>query len=111
MPYLYLFIVEAFIINDSQYNNFFFDLLKSISLKGWSRIGILKSNDTPIAYEYSVNYFGFVKQLKASFDKSYSQYSPGSLLITDGLKGFFQDKQKEKTSKGVLDQETLWKGF
>ena len=35
------------------------------------------------------------KQLKATFDKSYSQFSPGSLLITDGLKEFFQDEVKE----------------
>jgi len=96
-------------INDVQYNHFYFDLAKSLSQNGWLRIFILKASDKPIAYEYCVDYYGYVIGLKTSYDKSYERLSPGKYMIPTVFEKLFQEGAKEVDMLwGDLEYKKKW---
>ncbi|HQU16089.1 MAG TPA: GNAT family N-acetyltransferase [Gammaproteobacteria bacterium] len=56
---------------------------------GWLSIWILYLSDTPVAMEYQIIHDGTVHALRADFDESYGQYSPGSYLNWKILESLF----------------------
>jgi len=77
--------------DNEQNHHFYIELAKVISKKGWLRIWVLIVNDIPVAYDYHVDYFGNIKTLKGSYDKTFAEFSPGSLLTWKAHQLFFEE--------------------
>lgn len=99
-------------IDDEHNNHFYFELAKVISQKNWLRIWVLKVDEIPVAYDYHVDYFGNIKTLKGSYDKTFAEFSPGSLLSWKVHQLFFQEgAEGVDLLWGNLDYKQKWTNF
>ncbi|MCZ6703708.1 MAG: GNAT family N-acetyltransferase [Ignavibacteria bacterium] len=96
-------------LDDEENHHFYFELAKVISEKRWLRVWVLKIDDIPIAYDYHIDYFGNIKTLKGSYDKTFAAFSPGSLLSWKAHQLFFQEgAEGVDLLWGNLDYKQKW---
>ena len=89
----------------------FFETLTQVAgEKGWLLIWVLKVNDVSVAMEYDLVANGQVYALRADFDESFSEYSPGTYLETEILRRLFEDSQYEVyyTGPGLNEYKLQW---
>lgn len=83
-------------ITSTEENIKFFKALAEESNKnGLLNIWTLDINDTPIAYEYHLSYKNRVYALRADYNESYSENSPGSVLDMNIIKNYFESNLAE----------------
>jgi CelD/BcsL family acetyltransferase involved in cellulose biosynthesis len=76
--------------------------------KEWVEIWTLKKGDVPIAFEYHIKYKDIVYPIRADYDETYRDLSPGSVLEYTILKDIFTSKtQKVYDSCGHTYQYLL----
>jgi CelD/BcsL family acetyltransferase involved in cellulose biosynthesis len=77
----------------SKENKYFFEELSSAAgNKGWLNIWLLNIKDNhPIAYEYHLKYKNKAYALRADFDETYRDFTPGSVLEYKILEETFND--------------------
>jgi CelD/BcsL family acetyltransferase involved in cellulose biosynthesis len=63
--------------------------------KEWVEIWTLKKGDLPIAFEYHIKYKDIVYPIRADYDETYRDLSPGSLLEYTILKDIFTNKTQK----------------
>ena len=70
----------------------FFELLGDVSeSRGWLRAWVLKTNGTPIAMEYDLEHKGKIYALRADFDETHKECSPGAYLEFRIIQSLFGD--------------------
>jgi hypothetical protein len=97
------------ICSQQETKNFFQVLTNLASKEGWLLIGLLKTQDVPIAMEYDLLYEGRVYALRADYDESFSEYSPGAYLEYEILKASFDGGLIEySTGPGLNAYKLKW---
>jgi CelD/BcsL family acetyltransferase involved in cellulose biosynthesis len=81
---------EIAIASQSEAERFFEVLTDMASQQGWLFVWLLKVDTFPIAMEYDLAYAGRVYALRADFDESYKELSPGSFLEYHIIKYLFE---------------------
>ncbi|MDD5775401.1 MAG: GNAT family N-acetyltransferase [Candidatus Omnitrophica bacterium] len=77
-------------------NRDFFEILTDIAeKKGWLHLWILKVEGKGIAYEYALEYKNTMYAIKADFDETYRELSPGKMLHAYVMKYCFEHGLKE----------------
>ena len=76
-------------------NRFFAALTDAAGAKGLLLIWILKVDGAPIAMEYDLEVFGKVYALRADYDETYKEYSPGAYLEYQIVKSLFKEGYQE----------------
>lgn len=87
-------------INSVRYNNFFQEFPLSVSHLGWIHLWFLKLNDKYIAYDYNICYKDKVICMKGSYDKNYSDYGPGQILLSKEIEYYINN--------GITEFNLLW---
>jgi len=101
---------EKIAISSSKDNrNFFSELSKIASQKGWLSIWLLNLNGQPIAFEYHVKYKGKVYALRAAYIVEYQEVSPGSVLDKYIIEHLFRgDFAEYDLGPGVVFYKMRW---
>ena len=88
----------------------FFEALTDLAgQKGWLLVWLLKVDGVPIAMEYDLSYKGKVYALRADFDESYKEYSPGVYLEYHIIKTLFEERYHEyHTGPGLNTYKLHW---
>jgi CelD/BcsL family acetyltransferase involved in cellulose biosynthesis len=81
-------------INSVGYRDFYREFAEEAGKKGWFRLWVLKVDGKSVAYDYHVEFEGYVETLKGSYDEDYSDCSPGNLLTWRECEHFFQNGAK-----------------
>ncbi len=80
-------------LNNPRINNFYNKISNSFGKKGAITLWLLKKGDKPIAFEFHLNYKGVVYPVRADYDESFGDLSPGSVLEYNILKTLFAEGQ------------------
>jgi len=59
--------------------------------RGWLRIGLLKAQDQPIAFQYNVCYGHTMYDLKPGYNQEFRRYSPGHVLTAFMIRRAFKE--------------------
>lgn len=94
------------IASTQQSRRFYERLAQNTSERGWLNISLLRLNNKPIAFHYSLKYCNQLLLLKTEYDLEYKAYSPGHLIQKDVLKQCFLERLREFD---FLGQTMLWK--
>lgn len=86
---------------------FFESLTQAASRNGWLFAWLLRLNGTPIAMEYDLAYRGRVYALRADYDESHRQLSPGAYLEYQIVRRLFEEGYQEYNSGPGLDSYKL----
>ncbi len=78
-------------INSVKYNNFFQEFPESVSQLGWVHLWFLKLNDEYVAYDFNLCFKDRVICLKGSFDKRYSDYGVGQILLFNEIEYYIKN--------------------
>jgi len=90
-------------------SRFFEALTDAAGPKGLLRIWILKVDGTPIAMEYDLEVLGKVYALRADYDETYKEYSPGAYLEYQIVKSLFKEGYEEyNTGPGLNTYKLHW---
>lgn len=77
----------------------FYQALMQAEMPGWQpAINLLKADGQPIAAQFQVASSSCISLLKIAFDESWSDYSPGSLILEDCLLASFNKKEAKQLS-------------
>ena len=100
---------EIAIASQSEAERFFEVLTDIASQQGWLFVWLLKVDTFPIAMEYSLAYAGKVYALRADFDESYKDLSPGTFLEHHIIKRLFEEGYCEYNfGPGLNDYKLNW---
>ncbi len=83
------------IAHTAENKRFFENLCALACKKDWLNIWLLKINGEPAAYEYHLTYKNRAYALRADFDESYKQVSPGAALNALIIKKYFENGLRE----------------
>ncbi len=70
---------------------FLFGLVDAFGDTQAVQVWIIRKSDKPVAYEIHLIFDGVVYPLRADYDESFKQYSPGSILEYTALKALFDE--------------------
>ncbi|MEW5977990.1 MAG: GNAT family N-acetyltransferase [Acidobacteriota bacterium] len=88
---------------------FFSALTETAAIRGWLMVWLLKVKDQPVAVEYDLADGKQVFALRADFDQSYKEYSPGSFLEFQIIKTLFDEGFSEYfTGPGLNAYKLHW---
>lgn len=88
---------------------FFSELTRLASDEKWLMVWFLRIDGVPVAMEYDLQYNGKVYGLRADYDESYNNISPGSYLNYHIIKTLFDDRYLEyDMGPGMNDYKTHW---
>lgn len=88
---------------------FFRSLTRVASARKWLMVWLLKVDGVPIAMEYDLASEGRVCALRADYDDSYSEYSPGAYLEYEIVRRLFQNGYTEySTGPGLNTYKLNW---
>jgi CelD/BcsL family acetyltransferase involved in cellulose biosynthesis len=89
--------------------NFFSDLTSVAAKLGWLHLWILRLEGNPIAMEYDLMDGDKIYALRADFDESYKEFSPGSFLEYHIIEDAFEKKfQEYNTGPGIREYKMHW---
>jgi CelD/BcsL family acetyltransferase involved in cellulose biosynthesis len=88
----------------------FFELLTDAAgQQGWLLVWLLKIDQIVVAMEYDLEYKGVVYALRADFDETYGEYSPGAYLEYHVIKYVFEQGYLEyNTGPGLNAYKLHW---
>lgn len=89
-----------------QSRTFYMKLAENMLKKGWLNIFLLRFDNKPIAFQYSIKYRNRLLLLKTEYDLEFKPYSPGHLLLKSVLKECFSEHLQEFD---FLGDSMLWK--
>lgn len=78
-------------LSNPRINNFYNKISNSFGKKGAITLWLLKKGGKPIAFEFHLNYKGVVYPVRADYDESFGDLSPGSVLEYNILKTLFAE--------------------
>lgn len=87
-------------INSVVYKDFYKRFIEVGGKLGWVQLWFLRLNDKYIAYDYNILYKNSLVALKGSYDREYTDYSPGQLLIAQKIKHCYR--------VGIQNINDLW---
>lgn len=91
------------IIGSIENINFFTELSKTASGKGWLKIWLLSFGSCPAAYEYHLVYKGKIYALRSDYDEKFQASSPGSILDLHIIEHIFSGNASEYNMCGSSD--------
>lgn len=74
---------------------FYSDLARVALQKNWLDCYVLFAGDTPIAFEFNLRFNEKIFNLKRSYLANFSEYSPGTVLMSQAIKEAFLQEVKE----------------
>jgi CelD/BcsL family acetyltransferase involved in cellulose biosynthesis len=83
------------IFGDEDARQFYRDLSRALSERGWLMLSLLKMRGQPIAYDFSFLMNDSFYGCYSAYDERYSELSPGIFLMERILKNLFQTGVKE----------------
>ncbi|MET0850411.1 MAG: GNAT family N-acetyltransferase [Candidatus Rokuibacteriota bacterium] len=89
---------------------FFAALTRVAGERGWLALWLLRLDGRPIAMEYQLQADGRVHALRASYDESYRDLSPGSALNVAIVRALFErgDVEEYDMGPGLNDYKLRW---
>jgi len=88
----------------------FFEMLTDLAgQQGWLMVWVLRLSGKPVAMEYDLEYTGNVYALRADFDETYRECSPGAYLEYEIVKRLFEEGYREyHTGPGTNTYKLHW---
>jgi CelD/BcsL family acetyltransferase involved in cellulose biosynthesis len=89
---------------------FFGDLTRRASARGWLSLWVLRVDGRAVAMEYQLRAAGRVHALRADFDQAWAAHSPGSALNVAIVRALFRDGgvREYDMGPGLNDYKTRW---
>ncbi|MBI5235120.1 MAG: GNAT family N-acetyltransferase [Deltaproteobacteria bacterium] len=79
------------LLSDGNASGFYRSLCDALGPKGLISIWLLRKDSVPIAFEFHITHNGVVYPLRADYDESYADISPGSVLEYSIAKSLFEE--------------------
>lgn len=93
----------------SQAIRFFYCLTKIAMVRGWLLAWLLKIDDRSVAMEYDLVCENKVYALRADYNQSFKEYSPGTYLETQIIQNLFENVYSEYNSgPGLFAYKLKW---
>lgn len=86
---------ETAIASTATLRQFYSDLAYEADRHGWLSLHVLRLDDRPVVFHYSLRYRGRLLLLKTEYDLGYATYSPGHLLQKEVLQEAWQEGMTE----------------
>ncbi|MBI5747769.1 MAG: GNAT family N-acetyltransferase [Nitrospinae bacterium] len=83
------------LFDNDKNREFFINIKRIFSSKGWIVVHILKLNDRDIAFQLCFDYDDKILEYTTAYDKEYSTISPGSIILKNIIKDTFDRKKRE----------------
>ena len=89
---------------------FFAELSRRATRRGWLSLWLLRLDDEPIAMEYQLRADGIVHALRADYDLRFAASSPGSVLNFEIARALFErgDVHEYRMGPGLNDYKMRW---
>jgi CelD/BcsL family acetyltransferase involved in cellulose biosynthesis len=89
---------------------FFAELSRAATRRGWLSLWLLRLDGEPIAMEYQLRSDGIVHALRADYDLRFSASSPGSVLNFEVARALFErgDVHEYRMGPGLNDYKMRW---
>ncbi len=97
---------ETAIASTATLKRFYSDLAYEADRLGWLSLHVLRLDDRPVVFHYSLRYHGRLLLLKTEYDLEYATFSPGHLLQKEVLQEAWRDGV---TEFDFLGPSMLWK--
>ena len=97
---------ETAIASTETLRHFYGDLASEADKNGWLSLHVLRLDDRPVVFHYSLQYRGKLFLLKTEYDLEYAPFSPGHLLQKEVLQAAFENGLLEFD---FLGPSMLWK--
>ncbi|MFZ5862723.1 MAG: GNAT family N-acetyltransferase [Nitrospirota bacterium] len=86
---------ESAIASTPALKRFYGDLAVEADRQGWLSLHVLKLDDRPVVFHYSLRYRGRLFLLKTEYDLAYATYAPGHLLQKEVIEEAYREGMTE----------------